>query len=592
VTVADADAAVSVKAVRSFLGKHRRRNWVDWYALGFGLLIVGIYGSDFLATPLSRLSGSAGHAAATQAAATQAVAGAGLVIGVGVGLLLLAQALGPLALSPADASWLLLTPLARRAILRRSALAVALLATVAGALLGVLGLAMAGPYLRLAASGLPGSWLLLSAVAGAGCCLAAVAAAALAQPRPRPRAVIRAVCLAVAVLALAGSVAGERWSALARAVTAVFGGLSTPVFDTAALVSLALAAMAWVLLWLRLTTFPASVLRADSARSGRALLAAQFLNFSLLFWIAEDNHWRGRLLRSRPWPKLPPALALAWVDWRRLGRRPGPLAVLVVAGAVPALLAMAVTGRLRPGLTAAALIAGALAAGLQGTTATKRDQDDPALRRLLGVDAGQALVARAVLPSLLSGCWLALALTVLCAAGALSGWLWPLLGLIAGPGVAAGGLRLARTARINPADRGPDMPMGNTPPWLISRVLSAMVAVIGAGPLVVALLKGEAHVTTVIDQCAASVIVLWVYLMIARALSRQMSAMLSGESRNAALRYRRHIWPFRTPTLRQQSQSQQSRPGGGRACASPSSHWNRPRTGPGSAARCFPHRGP
>jgi len=166
------------------------------------------------------------------------------------------------------------------------------------------------------------------------------------------------------------------------------------------------------------------------------------------------------------------------------------------------------------------LIAGAVAVGSQGTTATKRDQDDPALLRLLGVDAGQALVARAVLPSLLSGCWLALSLTVLCAAGTLSGWLWPLLGLIAGPGVAAGVLRLARTARINPADRGPDTAMGSTPPWLVSRVLSVIVAAIGAAPLLRALLKGDAHVTTVIDQCAASVIVLWLYLVIARALSR------------------------------------------------------------------------
>jgi MFS family permease len=518
-TIAD-DAEVSVVAVRSFLGKHRRRSWVDWYVAGFILLIVAIYGSNFLASPLSRLTKSASHAAATHAAATQAVAGAGLVIGVGMGLLLLAQALGPLALSPADASWLLLTPLRRRAILRRAALTVAVLATVAGALLGVLGLAMAGPYLRLAGSGLPGSWLFLSAVAGAGCCLAAVAAEALAQPWERPRSVIRAACVAVAVVAMAGAVAGERLSAVTRAVTAVFGGLSTPVFDTAALVALALAAIAWLLLWRQLASFPAAVLRADSARSGRALLAAQFLNFSLLFWIAEDNHWRVRLLRSKPWPKLPPALALAWADWRRIGRRLGPLVILAMAAVVPALLGIAITGRTRPALIAAALIAGALAVGSQGTTATKRDQDDPALRRLLGVDAGQALVARAVLPSLLSGCWLALSLTVLCAAGALSGWLWPLIGLIAGPGVAAGVLRLARTARINPADRGPDTPMGNTPPWLVSRALSVIVAVIGAGPLVAALLKGQAHATTVIDQCAASVIVLWVYLMIARSLSR------------------------------------------------------------------------
>ena len=62
--------------------------------------------------------------------------------------------------------------------------------------------------------------------------------------------------------------------------------------------------------------------------------------------------------------------------------------------------------------------------------------------------------------------------------------------------------------------------MGATPPWLVSRMLSVIVALIGAAPLLAALLKGEAHATTVIDQCAASVIVLWVYLMIARALSR------------------------------------------------------------------------
>ncbi len=109
-----------------------------------------------------------------------------------------------------------------------------------------------------------------------------------------------------------------------------------------------------------------------------------------------------------------------------------------------------------------------MAAGLQGTTDAKRDMDSAALRRLLGVDPGQVLAARAVLPSLLCTGWLALALTVLSAVGALSGWWWPLLGL-AGPGVAAGVLRLARTARIDPADRGPDTPMGSTPPWLVSR---------------------------------------------------------------------------------------------------------------------------
>ncbi len=249
VTLAGEDAAVSVAAVRSFLGRHRRRSWVDLYV---DRLRPGHRGDLRLRLPRhpAQQAQQAGQPRRRHARGGDAGGrGAGLVIGVGMGLLLLAQALGPLALSPADASWLLLTPLARRAVLWRAAVTGALLATAAGALLGVLGLAMAGPYLRLAGSGLPGSWLFLSAVAGAGCCLAAVTAEMLAQPRERPRTVIRAACVAVAVVAMAGAVAGERWSAVTRAVTAVFGGLSTPVFDTAALVALVLAAVGSLLLW-------------------------------------------------------------------------------------------------------------------------------------------------------------------------------------------------------------------------------------------------------------------------------------------------------------------------------------------------------
>ena len=513
--LATRDTEVSVAAVRSFIGKHRRRSWVDWYVIGFALVIAAIYGANFLASPLSRLTTSAGHAAQTHTAATQAVAGAGLVIGAGAGLLLLAQALGPLALSPADASWLLLSPLDRRAVLRRPALAVAALATLAGALLGVLGLAMAGPYLRLAKSGLPASWLVLSAVAGAGCCLAAVAAEGLAQPKERPRSLIRAACTAISVIAAAGALAGMKWPAVTRAVTAVFSDLSTPVFGTAAVVAVALAAVAWLLLWRTLASFPAGVLRADSARSGRALLAVQFLNLTILLRVAEDNHWRGRLFPSRPWPNLSPALVLAWADWRRLGRRPGILVVLAVSAVTPAVIGAAFTGHSRPELIAAALVGGAIGAGSQGTTAAKRDLDNIALRRLLGVGNGAALAARAVLPSLLSACWLTLALTLLRATGVFTGWLWPLLGLIAGPGAAAAVLRLSRTAPVNPADQGPDTALGSTPPWAISRVLSVLLCALGIGPLLGAVLKGQVHPGTIVAQIAFSAIVLGIYLMIA-----------------------------------------------------------------------------
>ena len=149
---------------------------------------------------------------------------------------------------------------------------------------------------------------------------------------------------------------------MTRAVTAVFSDLSTPVFGTAAVVAVTLAAVAWLLLWRALASFPAGVLRTDSARSGRALLAVQFLNLTILLRIAEDNHWRGRLFPARPWPNLSPALVLAWADWRRLGRRPGILAVLAVSAVTPAVIGAAFTGHSRPELIAAALVAGAIGA--------------------------------------------------------------------------------------------------------------------------------------------------------------------------------------------------------------------------------------
>jgi len=327
-------APVSVRAIRSFVRGRRRRSWVDLYAIGFAIVIGLIYLSDLLTAPFSRLGGAAGRAAAQAAgqaasqAASQAVAGAALVIGIAAGLLMLAQALGPLALSPADSDWLLLSPLDRRALLRRPAATVAGLGALAGLLGGALALAMAGPYLRHGTRALPAAWLALSAVSGAGLFLAILFAGALAQPWELWRKRLRACCAGVAAVAVVGAVAGERWTGLTHAITAGFARTSTGTLGVLAVVSVVLAAVVGALVGRSLRRFPAGVLRTDSARAGRALMAAAFLNVPLLTWIAEDNHWRGRLLPSRPWPNLPPAIALAWADWRRLGRRPALLTVL------------------------------------------------------------------------------------------------------------------------------------------------------------------------------------------------------------------------------------------------------------------------
>jgi hypothetical protein len=511
--IASDGAGVSVATIRAFIGKRRRRSWLDWYFAGFVLVVASLYLADLLASPLSRL-GSAGHTA-SQAAASQAVVGTGLVIGAAAGLLLLALMLGPLALSPADASWLLLSPLNRRAVLRRPAMTAAVLAVAAGALLGVLGLAMAGPYLAPRSAALSSSWLALAAVAGAGLFLAAVAAEALAQPTGSRRRLARGCASVVAVAALAGAVLGDRSTAVSHAITAGFAGLSTSALGIAAAVAVGIAAVAAVLTWRLLARFPAAMLRTDSARAGRALTAAAFLNVPLLAWIAEDDHWRGRLLPSRRWPKLPPALVLAWADWRRLGRRPGTLAVLAVSTVAPALLGAAITAHASRYIIAAALLAGALAAGTQGTTASKRDLNDPGLHRMFGVDNGSALAARAVLPALLATSWLTIALTVLAALDVLPGWRWPLLGLVAGPALAAVALRMARTAPINPAEPGIDTPMGTYYPWMITRIVSILFGVIAMYPTLRAVHAGHVNGATFAGQLVLSAIVLGGYLMIA-----------------------------------------------------------------------------
>jgi hypothetical protein len=112
-----------------------------------------------------------------------------------------------------------------------------------------------------------------------------------------------------------------------------------------------------------------------------------------------------------------------------------------------------------------------------------------------------------------------LALTLLVATGVLHGWLWPLLGLVAGPGVASASLRMARTAPINPADEGPNLPMGNTPPWMISRLLSVVVGLIGAFPMLRAVHADHLSGGTIIAQIVLSALVLGGYLYIASNIS-------------------------------------------------------------------------
>jgi hypothetical protein len=524
---------VSVAQVRAFTRQGRTGRWLDWYAGGFGVLLAGIYLGNFLAVPFSRLAGRD----ASSLPPGQAETGLALVIAAGAGLLLLAQALGPLTLSPADASWLLMSPLDRRSVLRRPALAVMALATLGGGLLGALAFALAGPYVRQVTRHTLASWLALAVVAGACLGLAAVLYSLLTQSTGRARRQSRAVVMIVAVAAVAGAVAGGHWASLPRAVTTGLAGLPSAFAAGLALAAVTVAAGCLALTWWRLRDFPADVLWADSARAGRTRLAAAFLNVQLLGWIAEDNHWRRRILASRPWPRrlgpaaTGPAHVLALADWRRLRRRPGTLMALAASSAAPALAAGAITGSARGTVTAAALLLGGIAAASQGTAALRRDTNDAALRRLLGVAERPALIARAALPALLSAGWLALALALLVSAdgatapggGGLHEWAWPLAGLLAGPGLTAAALQIARTAPIDAADmRAVDLPTGSTPSWLLTRLLSLVLGVVAGLPLLTAVsrwLGGGARtaasgtIGTLVLQAVLSAVVLAGYVL-------------------------------------------------------------------------------
>ena len=503
----------SVAAARSFIRRRRQgRRWFDWYAVGLIIAVaIGVL-SDFLAGPVGRLMASPGRPVPGQAEA-----GAALVIGAAAGLIAAAQAVGPLTLSPADTSWLLLSPLDRRGLLRRPAGAVAALATLTGAVLGVLALAMAGPYLRSAAHRVTSAGLVLAAVGGAGFFLAAVLTAVLGQPRPGWQARLRAAGAVLFAAATAGAVTSQRWTALSQRVAGWFGGISTGTLGVLAVIAVAAAGAVAVAVWRLLPRFPARVVRTDSARARTTLSAASTGNALLLTWIAEDNHWRGRILATRPWPRLSPAFALAWADWRRLARRPAVLAMLTASTLAPALAGSAITGHDRGLVVAAVLLAGAIAAGAQGTLAVRRDANDPTLSRLLGVSAAAALRARAVLPALLSGGWLTLAFALLVPAGVLHGWLWPLLGPLAGPGVAAAALRIARTPPINPAEKTYDTPLGNISPGLMTRAVSVAVGVAGSFPALRAVAAGHAGGGILVAQVAVSAAVLGGYLVLAAA---------------------------------------------------------------------------
>ncbi|MFB9248943.1 DUF6297 family protein [Sphaerisporangium melleum] len=445
--------------------------WSDRYAMAFGAGLAVVVVGQWAATAVRGLAIGVDAAGLGPVLALAAVSYAGY--------LAVARALGPVVLPAADAAWLVLSPLPRRSVLGRSAAVLLVLALGGGAALGLAVLSAFGApdglILRLAAA----------LVLGAGATVGGMAVAVLAQASHSwdvlLQVVIAGTVLAAVLVAVLGGGAGRQaLLAVAGAPAAAAVAAAGPV----AAVACALAHRAWT----TLDRIPARAILGSSARTGRVASAAVTMDPGALTWAVEDEHWRGRVLGSRPWPRLAgrKALALAWQDWRRIGRRPGRLAVLAGAAVLPAVAAQAAGGM--SAMPAGVLLAGTLAAAAMCTTGARRDAADPALARLLAVDRRALAAARALLPALLAAAWSALALAGLAAAGALSGGAWWLLGPATAPACAAASLRMAGRPPVDHSLPVIDTPVGALPAGpLIWAVTGADLALLGCLPALVAL---------------------------------------------------------------------------------------------------------
>ena len=516
-----ADAPGSVREVRAFVRSRRRTSarLSDRYTSGFMLaLLVAVLGR-----PVGEaVEGLAGQADLARLGPGLALLALSLTVGLAA-----ARALGPVTLPAADAAWLVLTPLDRRAVLSRSARALAMVALVAGGLLGLGLIAVLGAPDQLV-------WRLVGAmVLGLSASAGGMALAVLGQASQTWHAwlsVALAVLLVVAVVAAFGPVRAPLAAMAGAPVTAVAAAAAGAALFAALLVRRA---------WVMLGRMPAGPLLAASTRAGQVATAAVVLDPGALAWIAEDNHWRGRKLRSARWPSMPAPLAMAWPDWLRLVRRPGRLAVVAASAALPALLAQAGGGGALVGVS---VLAGGLAVAATGVSGARRDQDNPALARLLGVGTRQALLARALLPALLSGGWIAAALTAadpggwttaaLAATEPGSGWtaaaltaaepggvgaLW-LFGPLVAPALAAAALRMARRAPVDHSMPVIDTPGGAIPTGPMLWAFTGVdLALLGCLPAFVALTAPPADLTALLAaQALTGAAVLIAYVLRAR----------------------------------------------------------------------------
>ncbi|WP_219544125.1 DUF6297 family protein [Nonomuraea harbinensis] len=315
--------ATDARLARAFVRSRQRRpvSLLDRYVSVFMLAIaVAVFGNP-VTTAVTGLAG--------QVDAARMGPGVALVMLALAGFLALGRAAGPVVLPAADASWLLLSGVGRRGLLGRPVRILAVITLAAGALLGLALLTALGAPDQLV-------WRLLAAVVlGMSASAGGMALAVLGQGSQAWQTWSTVALVAVLAVAVAAAIgpAREPLAAVAAAPAQALGA--------AAAGALAAAALLVRHAWTALDRIPAGTLMGAATRARHLTTAATQLDPGALTWAAEDDHWRGRRLRSRRWPSLPAPLALAWQDWRRVARRPGRLALMAATTTLPALLTQA-----------------------------------------------------------------------------------------------------------------------------------------------------------------------------------------------------------------------------------------------------------
>jgi hypothetical protein len=389
-----------------------------------------------------------------------------------------AAALGPVSTSTPALQWLFTAPLDRRALLAPAAAQVLGMGLLVGLAQGLLTLT-----LSTAGAGA----VLLAAVAGGLIVVGVAAGVQSASRRParllsRLATVLAVAAAAVGVLSATGVPVG------AVAVTGPWGWpLAAGHHSWVGALVAAGALVVPFSLWYRLPALTLANLTDAAQSSGAATAVFVTLDPGRASRAAEDRRWRGRRLGPDRLPRIAGRFVATGQDALLLARSPVRLLLAAALTTVPVLATGLPVSRWV--IAAAWLLSGVVAAAA-GTANARRDRDDRALARLLGLTDGQLFTGRVAVPVVLCTLWCTVAMLAI-GAQATGGppLAWALLGACAGPGLAAGALRSARRQQVRHDIAPLVAPTGTLPTGLLMWLSGGIdVAVLALWPSLFAII--------------------------------------------------------------------------------------------------------